>query len=292
LIILIGRLGCLLLLTTLLSKQCYSQHAADTILVKDEKAIDALVEEAFERMKTEVHALHILIRVKPTAQPSDTLKAFNKILELRRQIVDDGAEFSAVAKRHSDDPNATTNSGDLGFFRCLRMVYPFETAAYKTPVGEVSQPVRTRFGYHLIKVVATRPNRGDLQVAHIMTKAGSDSPKKKVKQAKKKLKKVAKLIKKGADFGQLATEYSEDNSTSKNGGAIRRFGTGIMVPRFEDAAYSLKYDGEISGIIRTSYGWHIIKRLQYFPFGKFQEMQAELRTKVLNDSRSDAYILK
>ena len=133
----------------------------------DQSAEDELVLEAYDRMKYEVRASHILVNVAENASSQDTLEAYNKIKDLRNRI-SRGEDFRTLAMQNSDDPSAKSNGGDLGYFSAFRMVYPFESAAYNTHVGQVSDIFRTQFGYHILKVVDKRSNRGEVKVAHIM----------------------------------------------------------------------------------------------------------------------------
>ena len=137
----------------------------------DKDVNEKLLSETYNRLKEDIRASHILVKVAENALPKDTLDAYNKIMKIRARIVK-GEDFNKVAaeKGISDDPSAKDNGGDLGYFTALQMVYPFETAAYSTKVGQVSNPVRTRFGYHIIKVVDRRPAQGEVLVAHIMIK--------------------------------------------------------------------------------------------------------------------------
>ena len=88
-------------------------------------------------------------------------------MALRNRILA-GESFEDVAMAYSDDPSAKNNKGNLGWFSAFRMVYPFEDAAYKTPVGQISMPVKTRYGYHIIRTNAFRPAIGEILLAHIM----------------------------------------------------------------------------------------------------------------------------
>ncbi|MDH5603237.1 MAG: peptidyl-prolyl cis-trans isomerase, partial [Cyclobacteriaceae bacterium] len=133
----------------------------------DQKVTDALLKEAYDRYKFDIKASHILIRVSPNANPDDTLKAYQKIQDIRNMATS-GKSFSDLARQYSEDPGGRENGGELGYFSALQMVYPFETAAYNTSVGEISTPVRTRFGYHLIKIEDKKLSAGKIQVAHIM----------------------------------------------------------------------------------------------------------------------------
>jgi len=154
----------------------YRKQLSRPYLVDNVKK-EELLHEAYERMKTEVEASHILITVDEDASPADTLAAYKKIQSLRSEGMKSDADFGKLARNSSEDPSAKSNDGYLGFFTALQMVYPFENAAFNTPPGDVSGIVRTRFGYHILKVHSKRPARGEIQVAHIMVKStDQDSP--------------------------------------------------------------------------------------------------------------------
>src|SRR5690606_30116304 len=126
-----------------------------------------LMGEAYERMKTEVNASHILILVSPNALPKDTLKAYKRIKELREKAVK-GESFDTLAYHYSEDISAKNNLGNLGYFSAFDMIYPFETEAFQTKKGEISHIFRTEYGYHIIKVNDKRPYRGEVKVSHLM----------------------------------------------------------------------------------------------------------------------------
>ncbi|HYG52760.1 MAG TPA: peptidylprolyl isomerase [Flavobacteriales bacterium] len=264
----------------------YRKQLAKPYLV-DQNMNDNMIMEAYDRLKTEVRASHILIKCEMDAAPEDTLKAYKKAMSIREKVLKSN-DFGAIAAipGNSDDPSATKNKGDLGYFTSLQMVYPFENACYKLKVGEISMPVRTRFGYHIIKVVDKRPSRGQIRVAHIMIIAKPEDPAEKQENARKKAEEILAKVKAGEDFAALASQYSEDQSSSRKGGELPAFGSGRMVPEFEDAAFALKTDGEISSIVKTNYGYHIIKRLELKMLEPFDEKKAELKQKIQRDTRS------
>lgn len=259
----------------------YRRQLARPYLV-DSKLSDDLLQEAYDRMKEEVRASHILVK----AEEGDTLNAYNHIMELRERIMN-GEDFDEVAKKESEDPSAKSNSGDLGYFSSLQMVYPFESMAYNTPVGEISQPVRTRFGYHLIKVTDKRPARGEIKVAHILVKSALNDPRNKQDAAKAKIEEIHTKLKNGEEFSQMASQFSDDKSSAKKGGELPWFGTGKMIEDFEDEAFRLTENGQISEPFQTSYGWHIIKRIDYRDIRSFDEMKSQLKAKVGKDVRSE-----
>ncbi|MEO5585587.1 MAG: peptidylprolyl isomerase [Flavobacteriales bacterium] len=250
---------------------------------------DQLMQEAFNRKKEEIRASHILVQVAPDASPEDTLAAWKRTLALRARVVG-GEDFATVAKSKggSDDPSAKTNGGDLGYFSVLQMVYPFENAAYKTPEGQVSQPVRTKFGYHIIKVTDRRPAQGEIKVAHIMIRSTDEDSPEKQQEAEKKMEEAYSRIKSGElTFADAAMKYSDDAATNTKGGELPPFTTGKMIPEFEAKAFGLQSDGDMSTPFKTSYGWHIVKRLSYTPPPSFDEAKAELKTKISHDSRAE-----
>lgn len=167
------------------------------------------------------------------------------------------------------------------------MVYPFETAAYNTKPGQVSMPVRTKFGYHIIKVVDIRDAQGEIKVAHIMIKSPANAADSVAQQAKAKVDEIYAKLKGGDKFEDLATKFSDDKGSAKSGGALPPFGTGRMVPEFEKAAFALKNDGDYSEPVKTSYGWHIIKRLEKKAVPSMEEKKNELKTQVARDSRAE-----
>ncbi|MFZ4785175.1 MAG: peptidylprolyl isomerase [Flavobacteriales bacterium] len=250
----------------------------------DADVLNDLMKEGYSRLKQEVHAYHILIKCEANASPEDTLKAFNRALDIRNQITG-GSDFSIVAKDRSEDPSAKDNGGDLGYFTAFQMVYPFEEAAYNAKINEVTMPVRTRYGYHLIKVVDKREARGEIHVAHIMVKEKKEENG--AGNAEAKANEIYQKALAGESFEDLAAKFSEDGSSAKKGGELPWFGTNKMVIEFEDGAFALKKDGDISRPIKTSYGWHIIKRLGYKPIGTYEELEKEIKSKVSKDSRSE-----
>ncbi len=263
----------------------YRQQLAQPYLT-EKSVTDQLVREAYDRMGQEVNASHILIRVAPDATPKDTLAAYQKAVKIRQDLVG-GADFGALASETSEDPSAKQNAGKLGYFTAMQMVYPFESAAYKTPVGQISQPVRTRFGYHIIKVNEKRPAQGEIKVAHLMVRATPGAAKADSLTAVKKINELYARLKKGEDWNKLVAQFSEDAGSAANGGELPPFGTGRMIPSFEEVAFKMQKPGDISAPVQTPYGWHIIKLIEKQPLAPFAEMEPALKGKVAKDSRSE-----
>ena len=277
----------------------YRKQLANPYLI-DSASNNSLVLEAYDRFKTEVRASHILLRVDPNALPKDTLDAYNRIVALKKRI-EKGEDFSSVAKMKngSEDPSAINNGGDLGYFTAFQMVYSFEEMAYTTPIGKISEPFRTRFGYHILKVTDKRPSRGTIKVAHIMILAGKDIAKETSEAAEKKINELYEKLQKGEKWEDLVTLHSDDANSVKKAGELPAFGSGTtqrMVPAFEEAAFSLKKDGDFSKPVKTDYGFHIIKRIELKDVQSFETVKKELQAKVNKDERSkktqDSFVLK
>jgi peptidyl-prolyl cis-trans isomerase SurA len=222
---------------------------------------DKMVHDLYDRMKKEVNASHILFMLDKNAPESQVQTVLSKITGLREQIVA-GKDFNEAAREYSEDPSAKTNGGNLGYFSAFQMVAPFEDAAFSTPEGQVSAPVRSSFGYHLIKVNGVRENRGEIKVAHIMKmfpQGGATAAAK--KQLKSEIDSVYSQLKNGADFAEMAKKYSDDKRSAVQGGEMPWFSAARMIPEFSEPAFALKNIGDYSTPIETSFGYHIIKKM-------------------------------
>jgi peptidyl-prolyl cis-trans isomerase SurA len=254
--------------------------------LRDKESNEALLLEAYERTRTERRASHIMIRVEENAPAADSLAAFKKATQIRERILK-GESFSTLARELSEDPSAKDNAGDLGFFSAFRMIYPFEDMAYKTKIGQISPVFRTQYGYHILKATDERPARGEIRVAHLMLvikNTDTDSIK---AQTQKRIQELYKKIKAGENFEQLVAQYSEDPSSSTNKGLLPYFGSGRMVAEFEEAAFGLKKDGDLSEPILTPYGWHIIKRIEIREVPLFEQAKADLEARIARDARAN-----
>lgn len=263
----------------------YRKQLAKSYLT-DREITEQLVQEAYNRSLQEVNASHILIKCDENANPADTLLAYKKAIELRKRILK-GESFEKIAQENSDDPSAKQNKGEIGYFTVFQTVYPFETAAYTAKAGEVSQPVRTQFGYHLVKLNSARPAQGEIHVAHILLKYPEKVTDVEKGAIKKRIDSIYSEINKGAlTFDDAVLAFSDDRTSKNKKGELQWFGTGRMVPEFETAAFGLKKDGEISKPTSTAYGWHIIKRLEQRSVAPFSEVKNDFKKKVERDSRS------
>jgi peptidyl-prolyl cis-trans isomerase SurA len=267
----------------------YRKQLAKSYLT-DKEITDKLIQEAYDRSREDVNVSHILIGCDENANPADTLAAYKKALEFRARL-EKGEDFAKLAKesavKYKGDPSAKDNGGNIGWFTVFQTVYPFESAAYNLKPGQISGPVRTQFGYHIVKLNAKRPAQGEIHVAHILIKVTDKATEAEKAKAKAKIDSIYNLLSQGKiSWDDAVARFSEDRTSKSKKGELQWFGVGRMMPEFEEAAYAIKKDGDISKPIRTSYGWHIIKRLEKKPIPPFSEVKAELKKKVERDSRS------
>jgi peptidyl-prolyl cis-trans isomerase SurA len=264
----------------------------------DEATLNRLIQEAYEREKTDLRASHIFFRLTPDATPADTLVAYKKAMAARAKLMK-GDSFEVIAVELSEDPSAKDreanqqhpflkgNKGDLGFFAVFDMVYAFENGAWNTEVGKVSMPVRTEYGYHLIKVTARRPALGKVTVAHIFlsipkTATAADSAK-----IQLRMDSIYTKLSTGSSFEDLVKACSDDKGSAAKGGVLPAFGVNRMVPEFVEAIYSLNNVGDYTKPILTAYGWHIVKLIDRKSQKPFEEEKVELKQRIMKDNRGD-----
>jgi len=263
----------------------------------DETTINNLIQEAYDRSKTDIRASHIFVRVLPDALPQDTLAAWNKIIDIQQKL-SNGESFEALAFQLSEDPSARDrdanaqhpfikgNMGDLGYFTVFDMVYPFESAAYQTAETQVSEPIRTEYGYHLVKVTKKQPAMGSVTVAHLYRSIPKGATAEDSLNVQLKIDSIYTLLQDGANWDSLVKLYSDDKGSAARGGVLPKFGVNRMVPEFIEAIYQLKNVKDNSGPILTSYGWHIIRLEERDKVKPFNEVKSDLKQKVIKDSRS------
>lgn len=241
--------------------------------------------KAYSRMQEVVRASHILFQFPPNASTEDSLIVLKMALKVKGEI-ENGGNINELAVQYSDDPSAKINKGDLGYFTSLQMVQPFEDAAYTLQLGQVSDPVLTNFGYHIIKVQDRQPNPGQVRVSHILVRFDAADPTQE-ENARRKISDIyAEIQKESTVWEDIVKTFSEDPATSQRGGLLPWFGIGSMIPEFEMAAFSLTETGEVSPPLKSQYGYHILRLEEKKPIDSFEDMEENIRSKILRDSRS------
>ena len=276
--------------------ESYRNQSAQQYLV-DKEVTDHLVNEAMERGKLMVHASHILVMCALDASPKDSLIAYNKILDIRKKITSGAMTFPEAAVQYTDDPSARDevganrkiqygNKGDLGYFTVFDLIYPFETAAYTTPVGSISMPIRSQFGYHIVWVQDKRPLVSKINISQILlldtaARLGKISP-----NVQEKLTLIEDALKNGEDFALLAEKYTEDPVSKVNGGKIEPFFPNRRPGDYIIQCVTLEKN-QISKPFSSVIGWHIIKLNELTMYEvKDDDLKYSMITKVQRDTRS------
>jgi peptidyl-prolyl cis-trans isomerase SurA len=261
----------------------YRMQLAKSYL-NDKEVVDKLTREAYDRMQWDIRAAHILIKAVPNATAEDIQRMEEKA-QRAAQRAKAGEDFAALAKELSEDQNTAADGGELGFVTAMLPsgFYAVENAIYTLRDGEVSDPVHSSVGIHVLKVLGRRPARGEIEAAHIFVRVKSDGSNE--EQARQKIFALYQNLKEGKNFEELATTVSDDQQTAKRGGYIGRFGINSYEPAFEDAAFNLVGPGAFSEPVRTRVGWHIIRLVNHLPPATYEEEKVRLEGRITRDER-------
>lgn len=264
----------------------YREELAAPYLI-DSATMNEALREAYERNHYAIHAAHILINIAPDATPDDTLKCLERAEQIYRRVTS-GEDFTTVAQEVVAETNKNNpgykpnpNEGDLGYFTVFNMVYPFETAAYNLKPGEISRPVRTRFGYHIIKVINRLEYYGRPTIAHIWVRGDIDSL-----RAVRTINNYYKRLQDGEPFERVA-RGSDDHGTAGLGGELKNIEMSRIPPEYVEHIAGLK-EGEYSEPFRTSFGWHIVKLIKADAIPSFEEMMPYYKQRFSRDQRASA----
>ena len=266
--------------------------------MQDEAAMDSLVEMSWRHLSKDRRAAHIAIQCPMNADVTTEAEAQAKINEAyervtigkgvmkgkgkKAKLVRQKVEaFDKVAREMSTDPQVQETGGELGWITPFRYVYPLEEAVYNTPVGKVSEPFRTQYGFHIV-LVEEEIDHKEVKASHIMKMVPADS----LNEAKKALiDSLAKVVT-PENFAEVAQRESDDRGSSARGGSLGWFGKGMMVKQFEEAAFSME-NGQISAPVRTQYGWHILYKEDERGIQPLDSMRAQIHRQVLRDERAN-----
>ncbi len=269
----------------------YRRELAAPYLI-DSTTLSNLLHEAYERNQYVLHAAHILVPCQENAVPADSLKAYNHAMELYQQALN-APNFYTVAQQEmraqrldNRDPlvrekanEINPTEGDLGCFTVFDMIYAFESAAYNMTPGQVSKPVRSRYGYHIIKLFDRYKFYGKSQVAHIWISNNTNKAEGKIKDAYSKLQS-------GIDFGVVAKNYSDDRSTADNGGIMPELAPNQLPADYVAQLANGLEVGEYTKPFHTQYGWHIIKLLRKETLPDFESMVPYYKSRMTRGERS------
>jgi len=257
----------------------YHKQLASTYL-SDKEVIASLTKEAFDRMQKDVDFSHILLKVGPSASKEAEEIIYQKAMAVLERLRS-GEDFAKVALELSDDGTVKKNEGRIGYVTALLPdgFYELETALYTLPTKSFSEPIRSKLGYHLVMVNKRRPARGEMEVSQILLRSRSGA------KAKERIDELYSKLQAGQDFSELAKNFSEDKATAPNGGYLGFFGINKYESIFENTAFRIRQDDAFSKPIKTSIGWHIIKRHSIKPKPAFDDIKRTLETQVKKDGR-------
>ena len=271
----------------------YRNELAAPYLI-DSNLLEEILQEVYRRNQQAVRASHIMVALPRNPSPDDTLKAYKKAMDIYEQAIKKDADFKKLAIALSEDPSAKDhvsqksgqemkgNGGDLGYFTVFDMVYPFEQAAFTMNVGEISKPVRSSFGYHIIKVVDKISIYGKSSIQHIWVGSMSDKDENRMMS---RINDAYRRLTEGEDFNKVVRDCSEDRATIPVNGLIENIPVQRMVPEYVSKIAELEV-GEYSKPFKTDFGWHIIKVVKKDTIAPFEDMKPFYKQRISRDQRS------
>lgn len=258
---------------------------------EDKATLARLAEDSYEKYQTEINASHIFIPLSWYASPDDTLKVYKELMELRKYATKND-NFAILAKEWSKDSKTYDKGGNLGWFTAFHLIYPLEVAAYSTPIDSISLPIKTKSGYHLVKVNDKRKNSGYGKVQHIFKHLKPEISKDEYDKTYQTLDSLKKLLENGASFEELVNKYSDDFNSRDSQGLLPIFGIGTREEStFEEAAFSLE-KGEVSKPVRSSSGLHLIKLIEKYQPDNKESYLKKIQPKLTTDSRAEYLQIK
>ena len=265
----------------------FSQYRAQLAspYLTDDSLNQRLFREAYDHFMQDCEVSHILFRIGGDKTPEDTLRAYQKAMQAYKRLQKES--FASVADSTSEDPSVKENHGYLGFFTAMQTVWPFEQAMYTLPLNQISKPIRSSYGYHIILVHSRRPAVGQIHAAHILKTFNEKTHPDVKERLLIEIKDLKRRAENGEDFAVLAKDHSEAHGSGSRGGDLGWFGINRMVPEFEQAAYALK-PGEVSDVITTRFGYHIIKVYEQRGVEPFEKKRAEIGRAMQADDRAYA----
>ncbi len=228
--------------------------------LNNEKALNSLLNEAFDRSQKDLHVLHFFAAIGNNAKPEDTLKAYKGITALYSSL---SAGKTDYAKQVEAGGGESIRQSDLGFITVFSVPYEYENIIYGLGKDKVNKPYRSKNGWHIFKVVEERAAVGKWKVAQILLAMPPEQQGINKPAMEKKADSVYQLLQNGADFGLTARQFSDDKLTYGNNGELPEFGSGRYQVAFENEVFKLSRDGEISKPFLTEYGYHIVKRISH-----------------------------
>jgi len=260
----------------------YRKQLANSYLV-DRQVEENLIVEAYKRSQEDREIAHILIQRPKKRTETAEEETRQKALKIK-ELLDKGQSWEEVVRQHSQDKASNKSDGYLGWFSAMLPAgfYELENATYDTEVGDISDPVPSRLGYHVVKVLDKRPARGQVEVAHILIKKQDD-----MRPVKLLADSVYSRLQAGGSFDEMAKLVSGDKNSSGNGGRIGYVKINQYEKTFEDAVFGLESDGEFTPPVLSSAGYHIIKRLRARDIADYEKASRRFKAELATNPRRD-----
>lgn len=253
--------------------------------LSDKNTEEVAARSVYSRGDQIVELSQILFHLPEKTVSKDTMVVYQEAMQVYERL-NKGENIDTLGARlFKEDKDHIAYE----YVRCLlpmQTVKAFEDAAYSLPVGVVSKPIRTKIGFHLMKVHSRKPNPGQVKVAHILIAFPKDTVNKENDEILSRAKEVYKKAQSGIDFAELAKEYSADAGSVQDGGVLPFFGPGEMVLPFEQAAFALTTSGQISDLVKTPFGYHIIKLIEKKDRPSFEEQKKGLIKQMAQGERN------
>ncbi|MDL2322532.1 peptidylprolyl isomerase [Bacteroidales bacterium OttesenSCG-928-A17] len=251
---------------------------------------ESLIQTEYDRMNELVEVAHIMVLFPQNVVnnqsvqilPADTVEAYKKISQVY-SLLQKKKDFSALVREYSEDRNSKDAGipGYIGWVSGMMLTPSLEDAAFSIEVGKFSKPVRTSYGYHIVKVLNKKPNPGQIHASHILRRFPENATDEQKKEIQGKMNEIYQKVLNGEDFAELAREYSEDGSASR-GGDLGWFGYGAMVKEFENASFGLSEINDVSKPFASPFGYHIVKLLDRKPVDPIETKREEIVSKLSN----------
>jgi peptidyl-prolyl cis-trans isomerase SurA len=262
----------------------YREQLAATYL-NDNSVMGRLASEAYARTLKEAEVSHILVSLPRNVNSADTIIAYQHAEEIYKTLKAGSMEFAELARLKSQDAKNKELGGYIGYIKAIlpNGYYALESTIYSLEPGQISKPVRSPRGYHIVKVHSFRPAKPEIEIAHILVKKNKKAANQ--DEARRKIVDIHNRLVKGVPFEQIAAKESQDATTAGKGGRIGYISVGQYDPEFEKAAYALVEDGQISEPIETRVGFHVLKRLSEKSIQSFNDARRRIENELKKTER-------
>jgi len=240
--------------------------------ILEKHLVEPNIKDWYEKRKTEIRASHLMIRVDSAGEA-----AASKYAQSLIDSIKNGARFEDMVLKYSQDQFSKPKEGDIFYFTAGQLPFEFEDACYKTEKGKVyPDVVKTKFGYHIIKVTDKKPRVPKIKASHILISYMNAAGEIDTAAAMLTMDSVLTELKARKDFAEVAKLYSDDTGTKENGGDLGFFERRMMVQEFDEAAFNLEV-GQMSNVVKTNFGLHVIKVTEKETYPSFEADRDNLK---------------